>query len=160
MKVSQLIFLIIVSLGKINTIDKFRQFKNTSGFHSKKFNSIRKHNPKINSTIKKNEKKAISKQPIKKKKIKKKKLKKIKDKELENSIKQKEVSLNETESIINLDISEHLSKKEELVLPFSKFEEGKPVIKYLFEDSKDVSDQEMFHFLLLTNQFFNKNLNK
>jgi hypothetical protein len=147
-----------VSLGKINTIDKFRQFKNTSGFYSKKFNSIRKPNNLKNSNVSNKDKIANSKKTKKKKKIKKKKSKKIKEIEAKAPKTDRPEDTIDTNKIN--DISVYLSTKENLVTPFSKFEEGKPVIQYLFEDSKDVSDQEMFHFLLLTNQFFNNNLNK
>lgn len=56
------------------------------------------------------------------------------------------------------DISEHFAHKETLKTTFHKFGEGKKVIEYLFEDSKETTDHEMFQFLILTNQFYSENL--
>ena len=69
----------------------------------------------------------------------------------------KEVALVKTQNID--EISDYFANLKEMETPYRKFEEGKNVIQYLFEESKEVSEKEMFHFLLLTNHFFNKNLN-
>jgi seryl-tRNA synthetase len=126
------------------------------------FNEIKKpkNNKKHgNKSIGINKKKEIKKT---KKKILKKKIPK---KQIENSLKSSEEQTNslqiseETKEEKEIDISLAFSNLKEMENPYVKFEEGKNVIQYLFEDTKDVSDKEMFHFLLLTNHFFNKHLN-
>jgi len=144
-----------VSLGKINTIDKFRQYKNNTGYQSKNFSSIRKTKITKNSKSKiKDNKKTKKKKKKTKKKILKKKVEivpEIIEDNFENINKIKDKNLN---------LSEYFSSKNKYKDLFEKFDDGKAIIKYLFEDSKDVSDQEMFHFLLLTNKFYNTHLNK
>ena len=141
-------------MGKINTINKFRQFKNKSDGISKNFNSIRQGINMKNSMVSSKNSRKTSKKPNKKKP--KKKIAK-KKKPIEKKKEKKETKL-ELKEKVDLDISECFGQKEALRKPLDRFGEGKKVIQYLFEDSKGVSDQEMFHFLILTNQFYSENL--
>lgn len=144
-----------MSLGKINTINKFRQFKNKSEVISKNFNSIRQGTNMKSSMVSAKNSRVASRNKSKKNK------KTVKKAKAKAQKKQKMVAKGSSPAKKSrLDISEHFACKQILQKPFDRFGEGKKVIQYLFEDSKEVTDHEMFQFLILTNQFYSENLLK
>ena len=134
-----------VSLGKINTIQKFRQYKSNANQYEKQFKQTKKKIMNKKEQKKKTNKKIVNKKVEKQEKV------------SEKISIIEEIPLIETQKID--EICDFFANLKEMETPYRKFEEGKNVVQYLFEDSKEVSEKEMFHFLLLTNHFFNKHLN-
>ena len=150
--------------SKINTINKFRQMRNTN---SKVFKKKKKMNQ---SNVTRKKPRQVSKKPKVKKQNKNKKNKKNKKKD---SPRQKaQISpREETETGIKIknpiktSIDSGLVSVEPDLLvsrhprEFQKMLENRKILNYLLNEADKSPGEDLFHFMFLSNRFYQKNLN-